>query len=55
MGTCSLAGWLLYLTAMDGGNVGFAGELIDPAGRSDMSSVSVAAPEAHFHDRCHLP
>jgi hypothetical protein len=34
------------MAAMDGGNVGLAGALTDPADRPDISAVSAAAPEA---------
>jgi hypothetical protein len=42
----SMAGPLSHLTARDGGNVGLAGALTDPADRPDISAVSAAAPEA---------
>jgi len=41
-----MAGPLAHLTARDGGNVGLAGALTDPADRADISAVSAAAPEA---------
>jgi len=41
-----MAGPLAHLTARDGGNVGLAGALTDPADRPEISSVSAAAPEA---------